>query len=289
LTAAAMRAHHYFLAREPRVLNDALAMQLAGMASQTEVSAFINGMVERLAQFGDRGAAEAVVRDGMMCVCARSRIVEDELAASLARGMKQLIILGAGLDSTAYRCPDITASLEIFELDHPATQAWKRERLETIGASIPPNLTFVPFDFERQTMTEALTAGGVRTDQMSFFTWLGVQPYLSDDAVMSTLDVIASFPSGSELALDLMTPTDARQSEGTTQGMRQMLEVVARSGEPFKSTYAPDVFNERLQQRGFTRIEMVVFHDWYVRHSARFDGRFSTNVGPCIQVTAQVE
>jgi methyltransferase (TIGR00027 family) len=146
--------------------------------------------------------------------------------------MKQLIILGAGLDSTAYRCPDITSSLEIFEVDYPATQAWKRDRLEAIGVSIPRNLTFVPFDFERQTMAGALTVGGVRADQMSFFTWLGVQPYLTDDAVMSTLDVIASFPSGSELALDLMTPTDARQSEGTTQGMRQMLEVVAKSGEP---------------------------------------------------------
>jgi len=284
-----MRAHHYLLAPEPRVLNDPLAMQLAGMASQTEVSAYIDGMVQRLAQFGDHSAAEAVVRDGMMCVCARSRIVEDKLAASLARGMKQLIILGAGLDSTAYRCPDITSSLEIFEVDYPATQAWKRDRLEAIGVSIPRNLTFVPFDFERQTMAGALTVGGVRADQMSFFTWLGVQPYLTDDAVMSTLDVIASFPSGSELALDLMTPTDARQSEGTTQGMRQMLEVVAKSGEPFKSIYAPDVFNALLQQRGFTHIDMVVFHDWYVRHSARFHGRFSTNVGPCIQVTAQVQ
>jgi O-methyltransferase involved in polyketide biosynthesis len=83
LTAAAMRAHHYLLAPEPRVLNDPLAMQLAGMASQTEVSAYIDGMVQRLAQFGDHSAAEAVVRDGMMCVCARSRIVEDKLAASL--------------------------------------------------------------------------------------------------------------------------------------------------------------------------------------------------------------
>jgi methyltransferase (TIGR00027 family) len=289
LTAAAMRAHHYYLAQQPRVLNDPLAMQLAGMTSPTEVCAYIDRMVERLARFGDRDAAEAVVRDATMCVCARSRIVEDELAASLARGMKQLIILGAGLDSTAYRCPDVAAGLEIFEVDHPATQAWKRERLAAIGVTIPRNLTFVPFDFERQTMAGALTAGGVRADQMAFFTWLGVQPYLTDEAVMSTLDVVASFPPGSELALDLMTPTDARQSEGMTEGMRQMLEVVAMSGEPFKSTYAPEVFSAHLRQRGFTHIDMILFHDWFVRHGARFQGRFSTNVGPCIQITAQVE
>jgi methyltransferase (TIGR00027 family) len=288
LTAAALRAHHYLLAQEPRVLDDSLAMQLAGMASRTDVSAHTQGMVEHLATFGDRSAAEAIVQDVMMCVCARSRIVEDQLATSLARGMKQLIILGAGLDSTAYRCPDITAGLEIFEVDYPATQAWKRERLASIGISIPANLTFVPFDFEHQTLAEALAAGGVRTDQMSFFTWLGVQPFLTDDAVMSTLEVIATFPSGSELALDLMTPTDERQSEGMTEGMQQMLKVVAKSGEPIKSRYAPEVFNVRLRERGFTQIDMVVFHDWFVRHGARFHGRFSTNVGPCVQVTARV-
>jgi methyltransferase (TIGR00027 family) len=288
LTAAALRAYHYLWTQEPRVLSDSLAMQLAGMASPVEVSVYIENMVEGLAAFGDRSAAQAVVQDVMLCVCARSRIVEDQLTASLARGMKQLVILGAGLDSIAYRRPDITASLRIFEVDYPATQAWKRERLASIGVPIPENLTFVPFDFEHQTMAEAMAAGGVRADRLAFFTWLGVQPYLTDDTVMSTLDVIASFPSGSELALDLMTPTDERQSAGMTEGMRQMLQVVAKSGEPFKSTYAPDAFSARLRQRGFTNIDMVVFHDWFVRHGARFRGRFWTNVGPCIQVTAQV-
>jgi methyltransferase (TIGR00027 family) len=288
LTAAALRAHHYAFAQEPRVLNDNLAARLAGLASQDDVRAHIDGMVEGLAAFGDRSAAEAVVRHVMLIVCARSRVVEDQLAASLARGMKQLVILGAGLDSTAYRRSDITGGLAIYEVDYSATQAWKRERLASLGVRIPENLTFVPFDFERQTLAEALKAGGVRQDHMSFFAWLGVQPYLMHDTVMSTLDVIARFPPGSELTLDLMTPTDGRQSDGTTEGMRQILEVVARSGEPFKSTYAPDEFTACLRQRGFAQIDSVVYHDWFIRHSARFNGRFSTNVGPCVQVTAQV-
>lgn len=288
LTAAALRAHHYAFTQEPRVLDDSLAMRLAGMTSQPDVSAYAQGMVERLATFGDRAAAEAVVKDVTMVICARSRIVEDELAASLSRGMKQLVFLGAGLDSTAYRRADITADLQIFEVDYPATQAWKRERLASIGVPIPKNLTFVPYDFEHQTLAEALKAGGVRIDHMSFFAWLGVQPYLTDDAVMSTLDAIATFPPGSELTLDLMTPTEGRQTEGMTEGIRQILEEVAKSGEPFKSTYAPDVFEARLRQRGFTHIDIVVFHDWFIHHSARFQGRFATNVGPCVQVTAQV-
>jgi methyltransferase (TIGR00027 family) len=288
LTAAAMRAYHYHFAEQPRVLSDELAMQFAGMDSAAEVSAYIDGMAERLAEFGDRDTAKALVQDAMMCVCARSRIVEDDLASSLARGMKQLVILGAGLDSTAYRCSHLTADLQMFEIDFPATQVWKRERLAKIGVSVPGNLTFVPFDFEHQTLAEALTAGGVRTDQMSFFTWMGVQPYLTDQTVMATLDVIAAFPPGSELALDLMTPTQSHQAEGMTAGMRQMLQVVAKSGEPFKSMYVPAVFEEHLRRRSFTDIDIVVFHDWFIQNSARFSGRFSANVGPCVQVTARI-
>ena len=102
-----------------------------------------------------------------------------------------------------------------------------------------------------------------------------MQPYLTDEAVMATLDAIANFPSGSELALDLMTPADARQSVGMSKGMKQTLEVVAKSGEPLKSTYEPAVFKARLQQRGFAHIDIVLFHDWFIAHSARFQGRFS--------------
>jgi methyltransferase (TIGR00027 family) len=288
LTAAALRAHHYLSAHEPRILNDSLAMQLAGMSSPADVRAYVELYVERLAAFGDRSAAMATIQDVTMCICARSRFVEDQLAASLARGMRQLVILGAGLDSTSYRRPDLMAGMQIFEIDYPATQAWKRARLSSIDVSIPENLRFVPFDFERQSLAEALTAGGVRADEMSFFTWLGVQPYLTDSAVMSTLEVIAGFPSGSELVLDLMTPADRRHSEGLTEGIRQILEVVSKSGEPFKSTYAPDAFNACLKQRGFAHIDIVSCHDWFVRRSAQFHDRFSANPGPCVLVTAQV-
>jgi methyltransferase (TIGR00027 family) len=269
-------------------VSDSLAMALGSMRSRNEVAAFIEGMVEKLAEFGNRGAAEVVIRDAMMCVCARSRIVEDQLLLSRVRGLQQLIILGAGLDSTAYRCPHITAGMQMFEVDFPATQAWKRQRLAALGISVPRSLTFVPFDFERQTLAEALAAGGVRGDRMSFFTWLGVQPYLTEEAVMATLDVVGNFPPGSELAMDLMTPNSARQSDDMSEGMRLMLNAVAKSGEPFKSAYEPEVFEAHLRQRGFASIQTVVFHDWFLRESSRFQGRFSTSVGPCVQVSAQV-
>jgi methyltransferase (TIGR00027 family) len=288
LTAAAMRAYHYVSADEPRVVNDGLALQLAGMSSATDALAYVDAYAGKLAAFGERRAAEATVQDVMLCICARSRFVEDQLAAALERGVRQLVILGAGLDSTAYRRPDLTAGMRIFEIDYPATQVWKRERLASTDVPIPANLTFVPFDFERQTLAEALAAGGVQAAEMTFFTWLGVQPYLTDETVMSTLEVIARFPTGSELVLDLMTPTEHHHGEGMTEGIRQILEAAAKVGEPFKSTYTPAVFNDRLQRRGFGHVDSISCHDWFVRHGAQFQGRFSVNPGPCVLVAAQV-
>jgi methyltransferase (TIGR00027 family) len=286
-TAAALRAHHYLVTNKEPVLSDNLAMPFADMSSQS-VSAFIDGMTDHFATLGTRDAAEALVRHITLCVCARSRITEDRLAASLERGMRQLVILGAGLDSMAFRRQDLTADLQIFEVDHPSTQAWKRDRLTALGVTIPENLRFVPFDFEHQTMAEALDAGGVRSDEMTFFTWMGVQPYLTDDAVMSTLDVVSAFPSGSELSLDVMTPPDARQQQDLSESMQQMMALVADQGEPFKSIYAPEEFRDRLQQRGFTDLDIVTYHDWFDRNSDLFERRFSTNVGPCVQVCATV-
>jgi methyltransferase (TIGR00027 family) len=283
---AVLRAHHYMSTQEPRVISDSLAMQLAGMPTLAAVNAYVESIVTMFTVFGDRSAAQAVVQDLLMGICARSRFVEDQLAASLARGVQQLIVLGAGLDSTAYRLPNCTDVLQIFEVDYPATQIWKRERLAAIGVAIPANLTFVPCDFEHQTLADALTAGGIRRDTMSFFSWLGVQPYLTDEAVMSTLDVVAKFPSGSELVLDLITTNG--HSEVMSDSVRQAQAIVARIGEPLKSRYESAVFHERLQQRGFSHIDMVSVHDWYLRHHARFGDRFSANAGSTMLVTAQV-
>jgi methyltransferase (TIGR00027 family) len=282
---AALRALHYLSTEAPRILDDHLAMQFAGLASRAEVDRAVDYITGLFAKYGDRTLAEGTVQRMMMTTCARSRFVEDQFTASLARGMKQLIILGAGLDSTAYRCSHITEAVEIFEVDFPGTQKWKRERLGLIGISIPKNLTFIPFDFEHQTLGEALAVGGVRPDAISFFSWLGVQPYLDEETVVSVLDIIAKYPSGSELALDLRSSHEAGNSESMERGGRQL---VASFGEPFKSEYQPDAFRALLEQRGFARIDMVSFPDWFDRQHARFRGRFSAAPGPTILVTAQV-
>lgn len=254
LLVAACRAHHYLTAREPKILCDKLAMRLAGFGSPAEVDAYVKAITDRFAGLGDRDAAEAIIHEIVLAVCIRSRIVEDLLEASLTRGTKQLVLLGAGLDSTAYRRPDLTKTLRVFEVDHPASQAWKRERLKALDIAVPQNLSYVSFDFERQTLAEALDAGGVRRDEMTFFPWLGVVPYLTDDTVLGTLGVIADFPTGSEFVADIVGPTDHTNSAQTSEGMRQLLAVVAKMGEPFKSLYREEEFAKRLIGLGFDTI-----------------------------------
>jgi methyltransferase (TIGR00027 family) len=108
-------------------------------------------------------------------IAIRTRFAEEALAAAVERGAHQLVILGAGLDTYAYRGA-FRDRLRIFEVDHPATQAWKRQRLADAAISAPPGLTFAPIDFERETLAEGLKAAGFYPNEQTFFTWLGLVP-----------------------------------------------------------------------------------------------------------------
>src|SRR4051812_14320054 len=124
-------------------------------------------------------------------IAARSRVAEDALAAAVARGVRQAVVLGAGLDTLGLRDPHAGAGLRTFEVDHAATQAWKTERLAQAGLEPPATLTFVPVDFEHDELPVALRAAGFRDDRPAFFLWLGVVPYLTHAAIGRTLRVIA--------------------------------------------------------------------------------------------------
>ena len=249
---AAMRAYHFNTASEPRILDDHLAGPLAGFQNAEDVASFLANITERFAAIGDREAAEAMVAEITQCICMRSRLVEEQLAIVRQRGLSQVVVLGAGMDSLAYRRLDLTRGLRVFEVDHPATQTWKRAALATIGAEIPDNLTFVAFDFEHQTLAQALAEGGVDTTAITFFSWLGVQPYLTEETVMATLAVIGAFPRGSQLVMDLITPDDEAAGEILSEGFRQLLAVIASMGEPFLSRFTEDAFMARLRQCGFS-------------------------------------
>jgi len=281
--AAIFRAHECLFYEEPRLLNDNLAMALAEVDSAEEVKTYTDGILQRLATGNEPAKAQAELRRMIMTAVVRSRFFEDRLAAARDRGATQLVILGAGLDSTAYRRADLTDGLQVFEVDHPSTQAWKRDRLGNVGVTLPDNLEFLPFDFERQTLAEAMAAGGVHRDATTLFGWLGVQPYLTPEAVAATLDVVAAFAKGSELVMDLTTLRDEAASV-----RKGRLGLLAGMGEPFKSAYAVEDFRTILQTRGFSRIEIVGYAEW-LRRNAPADTQFvAPENGPSLLVSAQI-
>lgn len=179
---------------------------------------------------------------------ARSRYAEDNLQRAVAEGVRQYVLLGAGLDTFAYR--NNHAGLRAFEVDHPATQAWKRELLARSQIAIPASLRFVPVDFEVQSLPEQLLTQGFDSNAPAYFAWLGVVPYLTLSAFRSTLAYIAERPPGSGVTFDY----------GQPRAVIPRLERIAHDalaarvgqiGEPFQLFFTPhDIAGELSSFRG---------------------------------------
>ena len=249
---AILRAHHFAFAPDPKILSDNIAGPLIGLNSPDEIAAHMEGIVGSFAALTDRGSAELFIDRVVQTVCMRSRVTEERLKIARARGLEQVVVLGAGLDSMAYRLGEHISDLQFFEIDHPDTQAGKKACLADAGIAIPDNLTFVPFDFERQTLQQALEGGGVDTNKVSLFPWLGVNMYLSNDAVQSTLDVVAKFPKGSELTMDFVPPNASLDAAMEPDGVEKLGQIVSQMGEPFKSFFTPESLDRRLRVSGFS-------------------------------------
>jgi methyltransferase (TIGR00027 family) len=187
-------------------------------------------------------------------IAIRSRIAEDALAATITRGVRQLVVLGAGLDTYAYRAPP-SEDLRIFEVDHPATQAWKRQRLAEADIPLPPALSFVPVDFERETLAEGLAAAGFDFTQQTFFTWLGVVPYLTDDAIFSTLGFIAGLPGGAHVVFDYVNPPASMSESGRRAMHEALIARVAAVGEQLRNHFDSEALHARLKALGFLELE----------------------------------
>ena len=168
---------------------------------------------------------------------ARSRYAEDNLRHAVAAGVRQYVLLGAGLDTFAYRNP--WPELRVFEVDHPATQQWKRELLVTSGIAVPESLTYVAVDFERQSLPDRLEELGFDRHAQAFFAWLGVVPYLTLEAFRGTVGFIASQPAGSGVALDYGLPRSALPRVEQL-GHDSLASRVELAGEPFQLFFTPD-------------------------------------------------
>jgi methyltransferase (TIGR00027 family) len=185
---------------------------------------------------------------------ARSRVAEEVLAESVRRGVRQYVVLGAGFDTFAYRNPYSASELRVFEVDHPATQAWKRRQLAAASLAPPESLVYVPVDFESQRLPERLESAGFRAGEPAFFSWLGVTMYLTRATVFGTLGFVARLPQGSGLVFDYAVPP-ARLSLVRRVVVRAVMRRVAAAGEPWKSFFDPRELSDELHTLGFRQLE----------------------------------
>jgi methyltransferase (TIGR00027 family) len=233
--AAMLRAAHQVL-EGGRVFNDPLALRIVGADARSLGS--------------DADATTAGLR---RFIAARSRFAEDALAAARTAGTSQFVVLGAGLDTYAYRNP--TLPLRIFEVDHPATQAWKRQLLADAAIAIPGSLTFVPLDFERDSLAQTLRDRGFDETRSGFFSWLGVVPYLTRAALMATLGCIAALPGGAQVVFDYTNPPESVTDPAHRIALAAINGRVAAMGEVVRSEFESDRLHDELRALGFHTIE----------------------------------
>jgi methyltransferase (TIGR00027 family) len=260
MKAALRRAAHQLL-DSPRVLDDPIAVRVVGGSEASALAAEPVG--------GWRGRVARAVRAFLV---ARSRFAEDELVRAVGRGVSQYVILGAGLDTFAYRNPHGERSLRVFEVDHPATQAWKKRLLREAAIPVPPSVTYAPVDLERQTLEEGLAGCGLDRRAPTFFSWLGVSMYLSEEAIEATLGVVGASAPGGGLALDYTVPRASLGWKG-----RLAHDVLARRvssvGEPLRTFFRPDELARRLERAGLRSIRDLGADELNARYFAgRADG-----------------
>jgi methyltransferase (TIGR00027 family) len=257
--AALHRAAHQLL-DSPLVFDDPLALRILG----AERAKWLALNLARYQTTASRAMRAFLVT--------RSRYAEDELSRVHKQGATQYIVLGAGLDTFAYRNPH-GDRLRVFEVDHPSTQTWKRAQLQEQGIKLPRSLSFVPVDFEKESLADCLRRAGVRQNSPVFISWLGVSMYLTRDAVMQTLRFVAeSCARGSEIVFDFSLPDEALGEEErafrTNRAMR-----VARIGEPWISHFDPASLVKELNAMGYSQANSFGSNELNERYFAnRSDG-----------------
>jgi methyltransferase (TIGR00027 family) len=231
-TAAAARAAHLIVDDDPPIFADTLAAALLG------------DRAEELIGYHRAHGTHPVLAGARAQVACRSRYTEDSLADAVRRGIGQYVVLGAGLDSFAYRCP-LGGRVRVFEIDHPATQEYKR-RIRPA----PDGLTLVPVDFTVDSLRDALDRAGFDVAEPAFVGWLGGTMYLDSSAIERTVSVIGGLAPGTEVVVDYMLPAGWRDAAGNTYA-DLIGQASAEQGEPWLSLFTPDTMAALLARHGF--------------------------------------
>jgi methyltransferase (TIGR00027 family) len=261
LMVARQRAAHQLL-DHGSVLYDPFAMKIL-REDEKDVLQFAN--------------AHPLASIGRLFTTARSRIAEDALSTAVQRGIRQIVILGAGLDTFALRNPHRAREIRIYEIDHPATQAWKRERLDEAQIALPRWLTLVPVDFEQDDVGEKLAAAGFQQNSPAFFTWLGVVPYLAENAIGRTLGYMSSIQN-SEVVFDYMEAPEAF-SEELRQFEKERTEQLKKIDERSVSRFEPADIEAILRSHGFRVIEDISFQEIASRFGHTIQGLAAAHAG----------
>ena len=245
-TAAAARAAHLIVDQDPIIFADTLA------------AAMLGDRAEEFIGYHRAHGGHPVLSGARAQVTCRSRYTEHALSQSIDRGITQYVILGAGFDSFAHRS-DLAPRVRVFEVDHPATQEWKRRQLASTDKA-PDNVTFVPVDFAADVLGDQLYRAGFDDKAPAFVSWLGVTMYLTESAVHDTLDAVGDFAPGSELVVNYMLPAGLRDDTGNAYA-EAVGTVSAEQGEPWLSFFGPEQIEAMLRETGFGAVRHVSQRD----------------------------
>ena len=255
---AALRAAHQLIDAEPRVLDDPIILKLLGIET-------LDTIREDRARYMTPGALALRAH-----IVLRSRYAEDRLAQAISRGVTQYVVLGAGLDTFAYRQPAWTKDLRVFELDRAPMQKEKRERLSLSRVLVPDNVVFASIDFEREKLVDTLAKHGLDPATPTFFSWLGVTMYLTEAAVFDVLREVLRFPKGSEI---VFTFAPAPSGDSMDEAQQRLAELAASVGEPWQTYFEPDDLAARLRAEHFSEVELLEPSEAAARYfEARNDG-----------------
>jgi methyltransferase (TIGR00027 family) len=259
LGVAYLRAAHQMLDATPLIFDDPVALRLLGEEGRRHILEHEG----RYSLPAARGLRSHLV--------VRSRFAEDRLEEAVARGINTYVILGAGFDTFAYRQPEWAEGMRIIEIDHPESQAAKKARLKTAGIEIPSNVEFADIDFEHETLDEGFRRHGVSLREKTFFSWLGVTVYLTEDAVEDVFRELARFRPGSEVAFTFSQPREPESLWQRVLKRPSLATMAAMAGEPWLTYYEPEKLRCMLLETGFSEVYFLTPDESRRRYFA--DGR----------------
>jgi methyltransferase (TIGR00027 family) len=263
LSVGLMRALHRSVDVEPWVVDDPVSPRLFGDELRAELA---DDPAWRQDAYGNAMRGYVLVR---------SAFAEDRLRAAVARGVRQAVVLGAGFDTFAYRQPPWMSGAVVYEVDAAPTQTEKRRLLARAGIPEPANVRYVPIDFETTALGTGLAAAGFDLAAPAFFSWLGVLPYLTRDAIDAVFAFVAALPPQSEIAFTF-APHDRSEV---------LARRVAEMGEPFRTTFDPAELRAYLRQAGFARIDFLTPEEARAYLGERRD---ELRIAPRLQIASAV-